>query len=168
MTTKYVHSELFDLNLIYSYGQPPSIHADPKAETRSSTVYVPRDEAFSDVKELTFSTNTLYSALHAVVPAIESVITDTSLGFPLFTKIDELYNEGINVPNLKKHKVLQDILPRLVRAITNSADGVLQFETPQLLLSKKKTFTHQDLYSLFKTSLNLMCFCICRGQIFLV
>ncbi|RVX13016.1 Linoleate 13S-lipoxygenase 2-1, chloroplastic [Vitis vinifera] len=127
-------------------GRPMS-KIDPKAETRSSTVYVPRDEAFSDVKELTFSTNTLYSALHAVVPAIESVITDTSLGFPLFTKIDELYNQGINVPNLKKHKVLQDILPRLVRAITNSADGVLQFETPQLLLRDKFSWFRDEEFS---------------------
>lgn len=133
-------------------------------------MYVPRDESFSEVKQLTFSRNTLYSALHAVIPAVEMILKDTSLGFPLFTDIDQLFDQGVKVPLLDKHEFLKDALPRIVRAISNTADSVLQFETPSLLLSKIIKITHL----LIKVSMCMISqsyhiyFCICRRQIFLV
>lgn len=42
--------------------------ADPTSEIRSSTNYVPRDEAFSDIKGQQFSTTALYSVLHGLIP----------------------------------------------------------------------------------------------------
>ncbi|MCD7466631.1 hypothetical protein HAX54_003478 [Datura stramonium] len=61
-------------------GRPRS-QKDPLSESRSGFVYVPRDEAFSEVKSITFSGNTVYSVLHAVVPALETVVTDPDLGY---------------------------------------------------------------------------------------
>lgn len=105
---------------------------DPLSEKRSSSVYVPRDEQFADIKQATFSAKTLYSVLHAVMPSLETAIVDSDLGFPYFTAIDSLFNEGISLPPPPgtSHATLQSILPRLVKAITDVREGVLCFETP--------------------------------------
>ncbi|KAL6661761.1 hypothetical protein ACP70R_001145 [Stipagrostis hirtigluma subsp. patula] len=67
---------------------------DRKTETRSGDIYVPRDEAFSDIKTLQFSVTTLRSVLHAAVPAVQSTLIDPSLGFPSFFVIDKLFEDG--------------------------------------------------------------------------
>ncbi|KAF3643062.1 Linoleate 13S-lipoxygenase 2-1, chloroplastic [Capsicum annuum] len=59
-------------------GRPRS-KKDPLSESKSDFTDVPRDEAFSEIKELTFNGNTFYSVLHAVVPALRSIFTDTNL-----------------------------------------------------------------------------------------
>lgn len=91
---------------------------------------MPRDECFSEVKELTFSAKTVYSVLHAVLPSLDTALLDANLGFPYFTAVDSLYNEGINVPALKQPFSLSSILPRLVKSITNVSESLLRFETP--------------------------------------
>ncbi|KAM4073065.1 hypothetical protein ACB094_11G188600 [Castanea mollissima] len=48
----------------------------PLSEQRSSSVYVPRDEAFSEVKQLTFSAKTLKSMMHALLPQLEISLLD--------------------------------------------------------------------------------------------
>ncbi|GAB4856081.1 hypothetical protein Ancab_024721 [Ancistrocladus abbreviatus] len=110
----------------------PRCKTDPSSETKSSTFYVPRDEQFSEVKQLTFSAKTLYSVLHALLPSLETSIIDSSLGFPYFTAIDSLYNEGVNLPPLNKKFSLKDVLPRLIKTIADTEDGVLKFETPAI------------------------------------
>ena len=114
------------------------LYADPLSEERSSSVYVPRDECFSEVKQLTFSTKAVYSVLHAVVPSLETAIIDADLGFPFFTEIDKLYNEGVNLPPLKNQNTqfLRTLLPRLLKAITDTQENVLKFETPETMDSE--------------------------------
>ncbi|GAB4855506.1 hypothetical protein Ancab_024125 [Ancistrocladus abbreviatus] len=110
----------------------PRCKTDPSSETKSSTFYVPRDEQFSEVKQLTFSAKTVYSVLHALLPSLETSIIDSSLGFPYFTAIESLYNEGVNLPPLNKKFSLKDILPRLIKTIVDTEDDVLKFETPAI------------------------------------
>ena len=110
-------------------------YADPLSEKRTGTWYVPRDEAFSEIKQLTFSAKTVQSVLHAVVPALETALVDSDLGFPLFTAIDELYNEGITLPPLKEKGIIRTMVPRLVNALA-SGDDVLRFEPPETMNSK--------------------------------
>ncbi|WMV06871.1 hypothetical protein MTR67_000256, partial [Solanum verrucosum] len=118
-------------------GRPRS-KKDPLSETRSTFVYVPRDEAFSEVKSLTFSGNTVYSVLHAVVPALESVVTDPNLGFPHFPAIDSLFNVGVDLPGLgDKKSGLFNVVPRLIKAISDTRKDVLLFESPQLVQRDK-------------------------------
>nr|POE44786.1 linoleate 13s-lipoxygenase 2-1, chloroplastic [Quercus suber] len=62
-----------------------SLFIYPLSEQRSSSVYVPRDEAFSEVKQLTFSAKTLKSVMHALLPQLEISLLDPHLGFPHFT-----------------------------------------------------------------------------------
>ncbi|KAF7849070.1 hypothetical protein BT93_L1273 [Corymbia citriodora subsp. variegata] len=113
-------------------GRPRS-KTDPQSESRSGSIYVPRDEQFSTIKNLTFSAKTVSSVVHALLPSLETAIVDADLGFPYFTAIDELFNEGINLPPLQKQGFLKDVFPRLVKTITDTAQDVLRFETPETM-----------------------------------
>jgi lipoxygenase len=57
--------------------------------------------------------------LHAVVPSLETAIMDTDLRFPYFTEI-----------------VLRNLLPRLLKAISDTQENVLKFETPETMDSE--------------------------------
>lgn len=139
----------------------PRCKTDPLSETRSSSVYVPRDEAFSEIKELTFSAKTVYSVFHALVPSLSTAILDSKLGFPHFKSIDALFDEGINLPP-SKNGFLRDILPRLVRFIKETEDNLLLFETPQLMERDQfawltdETFARQTLAGLNPYSIQLV------------
>ncbi|KAL9407311.1 hypothetical protein Peur_004283 [Populus x canadensis] len=111
----------------------PRTESDPLTETRSSSFYVPRDEEFSEIKMGTFSAKTLKSVLHALVPSLSTAIVDSELGFPFFSSIDALFNEGINLPPLKKQGFWKDLLPNLFRAISDGTKDVLKFETPDTM-----------------------------------
>ncbi|XP_070018552.1 linoleate 13S-lipoxygenase 2-1, chloroplastic-like [Nicotiana sylvestris] len=115
----------------------PRSEKDPLSESKSSFVYVPRDEAFSEVKSLTFSGNTLSSVLHAVVPALQSVAVDPDVGFPHFPAIDSLFNVGVELPPLNDKSTLLNIIPRLIKAISDTRKDILLFETPELLQRDK-------------------------------
>ncbi|KAL0389383.1 UNVERIFIED_CONTAM: Linoleate 13S-lipoxygenase 2-1, chloroplastic [Sesamum calycinum] len=111
----------------------PRTKKDPLSESRSSNVYVPRDEAFSEVKQATFSAKTVYSVLHALVPQVQSSIAG-DLPFPHFTAIDVLFNEGVELSNATQiGSGLASIIPRLVKAISDTGNNVLRFETPEFL-----------------------------------
>ncbi|KAH9740986.1 Lipoxygenase 2 [Citrus sinensis] len=63
---------------------------DPESETRSDSNYVPRDEAFSRIKQATFSAKTLYSLLHGLIPAIKAAFGENKdLGHQFFWFRDE-------------------------------------------------------------------------------
>ncbi|KAK3015479.1 hypothetical protein RJ639_005784 [Escallonia herrerae] len=139
----------------------PKTKKDPLSESRSTTVYVPRDEAFSEVKSLTFSAKTVYSVLHALVPALEGSILDREAGFPYFTAIDSLFNEGVDIP-VKTKGTLGNILPRLVDAISDAEKDVLCFEIPEMFERDKfswfrdEEFSRQTLAGLNPCSIKLV------------
>ncbi|XP_021772004.1 linoleate 13S-lipoxygenase 2-1, chloroplastic-like [Chenopodium quinoa] len=112
-------------------GRPPT-KTDPSSESRANSVYVPRDETFSELKQTQFGFKTVYSVLHAVVPSLEIAMVDPNLGFPYFTAIDSLFNEGVNCPGLQQHGFLPDMLPRLIRAVSDLEDNMLRFEVPKI------------------------------------
>ncbi|GJT54399.1 putative linoleate 13S-lipoxygenase [Tanacetum coccineum] len=112
-------------------GRPMS-PTDPLTETRTtSEFYVPIDEDFSQIKEASFAARTLFSVLHSVIPTLDAVLTDKDKGFPLFTSIDLLYNQGVNVP--APGNGIIDALPRLVKVGIDTAKTVIQFETPEAI-----------------------------------
>lgn len=72
--------------------------------------------------------------LHSIIPTLDAVLTDKDKGFPLFTSIDLLYNQGVNVPDPGNGII--DALPRLVKGAIDTAKTVIQFETPETIDSK--------------------------------
>ncbi|KAL2487974.1 Lipoxygenase 2 [Forsythia ovata] len=113
----------------------PTTQIDPLSESRSTSVYVPRDEAFSEVKQISFSAKMFWSLLHTLLIRIESS-SDNDVGFPNFTAIDNLYSEGVELHAATNKSTINlvDILPRLVKAY-----DLLQFEKPELI--KRDTFS---------------------------
>ena len=114
------------------------MNADPLSETRSISVYVPRDEIFEDVKVSTFGINTLKSVLHAFLPTLEVILLNPKLGFPHFTDIDTLFKEGVPVP--KDKNFFQLLLPRLVKTVTDGGDEALLFESPEMMESMPSSY----------------------------
>lgn len=111
-------------------GRPMSA-TDPETETRSVNNYVPRDEAFSEVKNLQFSVTTLRSVLHAAVPAVQSTLIDPDLPFPSFFVIDKLFEDGVELPKAEQLGFLRSVVPRLLQTLRDGpGDQVLLFDTP--------------------------------------
>ncbi|KAK4254871.1 hypothetical protein QN277_007950 [Acacia crassicarpa] len=133
-------------------GRPPS-DADPVAEKRVGRFYVPRDECFSEVKELTFSTKTLHSVLLILLPTLGRVIRDKDLPFSYFHDIDSLFSIGLDLPhseNLEQEKgLLSAVVPRLVRPINNDSSpsspprDILRFECPETI-NRDRFFWFRD------------------------
>ena len=103
---------------------------DPSSETRASSFYVPRDEDFEDVKQITFSINVLDNVLSALIPTLEAAISDPKLGFSDFKDIADLFNQGIKL-SMKDQKSFNQMLPDLFQS-----KGVLAFPATDLMDSK--------------------------------
>lgn len=113
------------------------MHADPLSELKSDFVYVPRDEEFSEVKSLTFSGNPIFSVLQAVVPALETVTSDSDHEFSQTPSIDSLFNVGVDVSRQgNKKNGMFKVVPMLIKVMSDTQKNVSLFETPQLLQSK--------------------------------
>nr|XP_043612882.1 linoleate 13S-lipoxygenase 2-1, chloroplastic-like [Erigeron canadensis] len=117
--------------------------SDPLSESRCSGVYVPRDEAFSELKHLTFSAKTIFSVMHAVVPSLQTCMIDKELGFPHISSIDSLFHKGIHLPQLQSKGFLGEALPRLMRMVGDTQSHVLLFETPEMI-NRDKFFWMKD------------------------
>ncbi|CAN1359032.1 Linoleate 13S-lipoxygenase 2-1, chloroplastic [Linum perenne] len=105
------------------------IYAYPESESRGLYFYVPRDEEFSEIKTAQFGAKTLYSVLHALVPTLETILIDKDLGFPHFTAINEMFDQGLNLPPYSQ-ATLTSLLPTLIRNSAEASNDVLQFEVP--------------------------------------
>ncbi|CAN1753287.1 Linoleate 13S-lipoxygenase 2-1, chloroplastic, partial [Linum perenne] len=102
-------------------GRPLS-ESDPMSESRIiGGNYVPRDDEFSEVKDLSFNRNVISSFLQAAGPSVEAVFTDADLGFPDFPAIDSLYDDGIKIPHRSDDFSWTYVLPMLIKT-TESAN----------------------------------------------
>ncbi|TQD85090.1 hypothetical protein C1H46_029374 [Malus baccata] len=134
----------------------PCTEKDHLSEQRSNSVYVPRDEAFSEVKQKTFSQKAVKSVLHAVFPSIEQAVLyrdlgysllDPNLSFSYFTDIDSLFNEGVTLAKPKTGRFFQTIMQWLVKTITGGKDDLLLFETPEIYKRDKFAWFRDDEFS---------------------
>lgn len=113
-------------------------YIDPSYEKRVSSFYVPRDDAFAEIKQTQFDATTISSGLKAVLESLDAILTDEDLGFVSFEDIDTLYKEGITLPSTLDSNSLtlfQRVIPKLIKA-ANDSQNLLRFDTPEALKSK--------------------------------
>ncbi|KAJ4840617.1 hypothetical protein Tsubulata_020919 [Turnera subulata] len=141
-------------------GRPPT-RTDPSSESRTSSTpnfYVPRDEAFSEVKDFAFSVKTVSSVLNTLLPALQSLLTDPNQGFPNFSQIDSLYDynddddeeednnkssRGIKLPK-QQLGVVGQVLPALIKTFREGGDDLLLFDLPQLIENDSFSWLRDD------------------------
>nr|XP_043608959.1 lipoxygenase 2, chloroplastic-like [Erigeron canadensis] len=105
---------------------------EPWTESRTTLpFYVPRDEDFSEIKQVSFGARTLYSVLHGVLPMLDSALKDKDKGFSVFRDIESLYVEGVDIDPPSSNGFLS-VLPRFIKTVTSTTKTVLQFETPRI------------------------------------
>ncbi|KAJ0735703.1 putative linoleate 13S-lipoxygenase [Helianthus annuus] len=113
-------------------GRPRST-SDPLSELRSTEVYVPRDEAFSEVEKGSFNLKTVFLALATATASLKNREDDKQ--FSDFTNIEFLFKIGVELPNLNDNGRLQEMLPRLFKYSENTQKNILRFETPATIKS---------------------------------
>lgn len=113
--------------------------ADPTSETRSSTNYVPRDEAFSNIKEQQFSKKDTILSVAWIDTIIESAVVNPDQSFQYFTRIDTLFNEGVKLPLLKEEPFWKKILTKFIKEAVDIGEDVLRFKTPETMDSTNWT-----------------------------
>lgn len=97
-------------------------------------IYVPRDEQFEEGKEDMLSAGALKALLHNIVPQVVASIAPESRDFSGFHDIDNLFKEGIRLKQgLQDH--LWKKIP-FVSDIQESSEGLLRYDTPQIISSK--------------------------------
>ena len=107
--------------------------------------YVPRDEAFHEVKQESFIMNVLKGAVHQMVPLVTSSFKQDCDDFHCFHAIDQLYQEGIKLRNFQNEEngILKGLpMSRTIKNFEDSANqvsDVLQFAEPSILSSKINT-----------------------------
>lgn len=114
-------------------------YIDPSYETRDSDFYVPRDEAFAEIKDIQFNTTTASSGVKTILESLDTILTDINLGFDSFEDMDELYKQGFPLPSSlgsNNLTLLQKAIPRLIK-VANDSQNLLRFDTPEALKSKK-------------------------------
>lgn len=113
------------------------------SEKKSASVYVPRDEAFAEIKQTQFTKTIVSSGLRAILQSLDSVVTTQNLAFSSFEDIDMLFKDGFTVPQLKHKGLLQSIIPSLIKAASDS-EQVLRFDPPEPIKSEYVFITHKS------------------------
>jgi lipoxygenase len=112
---------------------------------------VPRDEDFSEIKQLQFITTTVTNLLHAALPSAQNAAIDPNLGFSSFNAISALYNEGVKMSKVEKSGLLQTLIPCIFGGTQDVSDQLLRFEVPDMLESKISHLEQVYFYFIFVT-----------------
>ncbi|KAK1302115.1 hypothetical protein QJS10_CPB12g01797 [Acorus calamus] len=125
-------------------GRPPS-DSDLGAESRVEKpypMYVPRDEAFEESKQDTFSAGRLKAVLHSLIPSLIASIDADNQDFKGFHDIDKLYKEGL----LLKEGLQDHLLKKLpfVSKIQETSQGLLRYDTPNIISKDKYAWLRDD------------------------
>ncbi|MCL7032134.1 hypothetical protein MKW94_010735 [Papaver nudicaule] len=101
-------------------------------------MYVPRDEAFEETKQHTFSAGRLRAVLHNLYPSLVASIL-AHHDFKGFADVDDLYKEGLllKFDEFKK-------LPKIVHKIQESSEGLLKYDTPMIVSKDKFAWLRDD------------------------
>lgn len=115
-------------------GRPP-MKSDPECESRVEKphpVYVPRDEAFEEIKQATFAAGRLRAALHNLIPQISASLASSDIPFACFSDIDSLYYKGSNVQE-------DDVAEKInkIREMLSMGTRLLKYDVPAVIKSDR-------------------------------
>lgn len=117
-------------------GRPPMKSA-PECESRVEKphpVYVPRDEAFEDIKMATFSAGRLKAVLHNLLPQIAATLASSDIPFGCFSDIDKLYLDGFLLKDdQQSEKATNPFLGKFVKRVLSIGDRLLKYDTPAII-----------------------------------
>lgn len=102
--------------------------ADPCAESIAEPPhrgYVPRDEAFEEVKQDALSTRRWNGLVHNLIPLIVATLSSSDIPFKRFTDIDNLYIDGISSKDENQEE-------NLINQILSAGERLLKFEIPSI------------------------------------
>uniref|UniRef100_A0A0E0CW63 Lipoxygenase n=1 Tax=Oryza meridionalis TaxID=40149 RepID=A0A0E0CW63_9ORYZ len=105
-------------------------------------IYVPRDEAFEELKQGAFSSGRLRAVLHTLIPSLIASISAETHNFQAFHHIDNLYKEGLRLKLGLQEHLFQKI--PLVQKIQESSEGMLRYDTPSILSKDKFAWLRDD------------------------
>ncbi|GAB2220415.1 hypothetical protein Droror1_Dr00008065 [Drosera rotundifolia] len=121
-------------------GRPP-METDPECESRiekPNPVYVPRDEAFEEIKKGTFSAGRLKAVLHNLIPQIAATLSSSDNSFNCFSDIDRIYNDGIVLKDEEQlEKVRNRSLDRFAKQVLKIGDKLLKYDVPDVIKRDK-------------------------------
>ncbi|ONL94218.1 lipoxygenase9 [Zea mays] len=125
-------------------GRPPTdtnMLAESRVE-KPHRIYVPRDEAFEELKQGAFSSGRLRAVLHTLIPSMIATISAETHSFQGFHHVDNLYKEGLRLKLGLQEHLFQKI--PLVQKIQESSEGMLRYDTPRILSKDKFAWLRDD------------------------
>ena len=119
-------------------------YADANAESPlrlGNNYYVPRDEAFEEVKRDDFMAKSLKGVVHHVMPILANSLKEGNDEFQCFQCIEKLYEDGIGLINFEAldNKILKAFLgTQLLDKMRESSDQIsdlFQYAQPHVISS---------------------------------
>ncbi|XP_031493152.1 linoleate 13S-lipoxygenase 3-1, chloroplastic-like [Nymphaea colorata] len=128
-------------------GRPPT-DSDISCESRiekPNPMYVPRDEAFEEMKQEMIKEWRRRGVLHNLIPSLKASISKDNHDFKGFLEIEGLYRESL----VRKFGLHDEIwkklpLPKPVKKIEESSLGHLRYDTPSILSVDKYAWLRDD------------------------
>ncbi|KAG6518053.1 putative lipoxygenase 5 [Zingiber officinale] len=125
-------------------GRPPTI-SDPETESRVEDplpTYVPRDDRFEEGKVEMLTAGARKAVLHNLVPLLVAGFCPESNEFKAFHEVDNLFKEGLRLKQSLQDQLFHK-LP-LVSKIEESSDGLLRYDTPNIITKDKFAWLRDD------------------------
>ncbi|MED6113810.1 Lox2p [Stylosanthes scabra] len=123
-------------------GRKPS-KKDPKSESRSDQVYLPRDEAFGHLKSSDFLVYILKSASQNVIPQLQSALPLFNQSeFNSFEDVRGLYTGGVKLPT----NILSDLspIPLFKELFRTDGEQALKFPEPLIIKVDKSAWMSDE------------------------
>ncbi|KAG9456444.1 hypothetical protein H6P81_000952 [Aristolochia fimbriata] len=123
-------------------GRKPT-KTDPKSESRlplvSLDIYVPKDERFGHIKMSDFLAYALKSVVQFILPESKALIDTTPNEFDTFQDVLNLYEGGIQLPNLPAVNKVKGFIPleMIKELVRTDGERLLKFPLPQVLQNDK-------------------------------
>lgn len=132
-------SKIFYVQIVYYFLNALLFQTDSSSESRIEKphpIYVPRDEAFEEIKQNTFSAGRLKALLHNLIPLIASTLSSSDNPFTCFSEIDKLYNDGVLLKSKEQNYFLNNQhVSNLLKQIFTAGERLLKYDTPAIIKS---------------------------------